>query len=221
MKTNLKNLFLILAVAVPFLFTSCESDDPTGKVEVEKTAVSLQIGQSETVAITEGNGNYTAVTSSSSVATVKIGDDKESVVITAVGEGTATITVSGKDADAAIITVTVGFVPNFANGSGNINVAAGDFIYYKQGNTEGTIEIKEASATKVELILDGKTAVSILDDAGTSYLQKDGTTVTRANVVAANLLLAKKSGEAMLCTGGSDQLNTKFESTEVVFVKKP
>ncbi|MGN1040992.1 MAG: endonuclease [Candidatus Fimimonas sp.] len=80
--------------------TKTEEDLPVDSVELSKTSISLQVGQTETVVAT-ATGDVTWTSSDESVATVSNG------VITAVGAGTATITVTCKNATAiCIVTVT-------------------------------------------------------------------------------------------------------------------
>ena len=90
-----------IATGFAAYLASTKNDDATVEsVELSKTSVSLQVGQTETIVATASN-DVTWTSSDESVATVSNG------VITAVGAGTATITVTCKNATAiCIVTVT-------------------------------------------------------------------------------------------------------------------
>ncbi|MDR2929178.1 MAG: hypothetical protein LBV41_13430 [Cytophagaceae bacterium] len=137
----------------------------------------------------------------------------------------ATDTADKEDNKTFKVTGTVVPEPDFANATETITVASGETVYCQQaGATEYfTLEITTVSADKksVKMKFNGAAEVE-LSDAGTSYLKKDGQPSNKAGIDAdkTSLLFAKKSADAMLCTGNSSELGTKYpEATAVKFTK--
>lgn len=107
MKNYLVNsvLFSFLFVS---LFTSCSSDDDDDNVynlTLETYSADLEPGETASISILSGNGNYQVVTNNDDVATARISGNN--VVISAIGEGTASLTVSDAENKFQVIQVMV------------------------------------------------------------------------------------------------------------------
>lgn len=95
----MKKFAMIMALALPLAFASCGDDNNDNTVSLDKTSVTLDYGQTETLKASEKNGNWAS--SNEFVATV----DKDGK-IEAKHEGRATITYL-KNGASASCTVTV------------------------------------------------------------------------------------------------------------------
>jgi hypothetical protein len=240
--------FMMIAafVAVSSMFVSCGEEDEPGVVTVTVDAAEVAHNAAVTGKIksTYALKDVQLLLDGNSVSGWPITKFEANPIVGKDGDytfrienlaaGQYTIEANDKDGVRGSATFTVKAapvkVPDFTGATDNITVKVGDIIYYKPaadetGSIDKKIEITEASATKITLKLDGKTEVAVLDDAtsGHSYLRKDGTTYSLADAQKDEtvFLLAKKAGSAMLCSGNSSQLNTKFsKATPVEFTTK-
>lgn len=106
-KTKFSFLLTAIAIATTAMFTSCTNEDVNVDLTLSVSEIVIsEVGETETVNITSGNGNYTAGSSAPAVATASV--NKEVITITAVSEGEAIITVTDKAGYTATINVTVG-----------------------------------------------------------------------------------------------------------------
>lgn len=99
-----KFLLTMLMAALFVGFTSCSDDDETD-LRIEKSVVDLEVGEKVVVKITEGNGDYTVVSSDKEVADATVKDSE--ILISGLKLGSTTITVTDKEAKTATITVNV------------------------------------------------------------------------------------------------------------------
>jgi len=180
MKKNLKSLFLILAVAVPFLFTSCE-ETVALDLKVDATEVLLEVGDFATIRIIEGNEGYEVVSNKEDIATVAIATKKATeFTITAVAAGITVVKL--EDAKGKFETITVNVV-DFSEAATSITVEAGKTYAYKHEETIGAFRINTAKNGEVSLAIGGKTIT--LSDAGESYLNTTFEAVGRVVAEAA------------------------------------
>lgn len=90
------NFLLSTFICTAPVFISCSSDNDSvvNDLEIEKNTVTLRVGESGTVGITNGNGSYSVVSTDENVAKASISTTgNQSVLIQAVGKGDATVTV--------------------------------------------------------------------------------------------------------------------------------
>lgn len=112
MKTKYINLLIALVVSLITLgFYSCSSDDDDGVLIVEEssnltlteTDVRVVVGETTTVDIIEGNGDYTAFSLNNEIAEVELVDSK--ILINAISNGRTTVVVSDKSSQYKQISV--------------------------------------------------------------------------------------------------------------------
>ncbi|GIZ15773.1 leucine-rich repeat domain-containing protein [Capnocytophaga catalasegens] len=95
----MKKYFLHLLLSlVTIIITSC-SKDSTTTLALEKTQLSLENGQSSTIKITSGNGDYTLKQTDETIAHVSISVDKKNLVIKALKVGNSDISVTDKQSN--------------------------------------------------------------------------------------------------------------------------
>jgi hypothetical protein len=102
---NRKNILIYTFFVL--LFAGCDRPDDEVVIHdltVGQTAITIAEGETATIAITSGNGNFQATSSNEAVATVAISGN--SIQITVVGHGSATITITDGAGQRVTITVT-------------------------------------------------------------------------------------------------------------------
>lgn len=112
--TNLKFFFimnkkLICLLAFVFSlclgFTACSSDDDPADLKLDKTTVSVEVGKTVEVKITEGNGNYTVTSATAATAEAKV--ENKVITITGVVVGETNVVVKDGENKTATVKVTV------------------------------------------------------------------------------------------------------------------
>ena len=122
---------------------------------ISNHTVEVTAGESATVQIISGSGNYSVVSSNPSVATATVSNGIVTVI--SVAGGTATITVTDtQSGQSATIEVTVAYLP-LALASNSVSLIVGD---------EGTVEITSGSGSYSVQSSDSEIATAVVD--GTS-----------------------------------------------------
>jgi len=180
MKTNLKSLFLILAVAVPFLFTSCDSDDNAAEITIAfnqsgvfksgdaivGTITSIEENLTKVVILLDGKAVKT-YTSFNNLPIKKGENGAYAVFISDITEeGTYTLRAESKTGENSK-TFTVASAIEYT--VTKIVVETGKTYGYKQGSTIGTFHVNAASTGSVEVTI-GDQKVVLLSDSGNSYM---------------------------------------------------
>ena len=142
-----------------------------------KNTVEVTAGESATVEVTSGSGNYSVKSSDPSVATATVSNGIVTVI--SVAGGTATITVTDtQSGQSATIEVTVAYLP-LALSSSSVSLIVGD---------EGTVEITSGSGSYSVQSSDSEIATAVVD--GTSVK------VTAAGTGSATItVIDTKSGQ--------------------------
>lgn len=107
MKTNImvKSMVALLAMTAAFTLTSCDDDDDASSLKVSKNSVTITVGKTDSVIVSNGTKPYTAKSSDAKTASAVVSND--TVRITAVKAGKAYITVTDKNKLSTAVTVTV------------------------------------------------------------------------------------------------------------------
>lgn len=122
----MKKIFnLLLIASCVFTLASCSSDDDDTTVELklDKTTVEVKAGESVTIAIEAGNGDY-AVSSNSSAETASAEVSGSTISVKGLKEGETTLGIKDKAGKSASVKVTVkaaDYVPTSAEFSWNGN----------------------------------------------------------------------------------------------------
>jgi hypothetical protein len=96
---------LLIVVSCIVALGSCKKDDVQVDLTLEKTAIELAVGGTDTVKIATGNGSYVLTNSSEATATTILSESTISII--GVKEGTATLTVKDQTGRTATLTITV------------------------------------------------------------------------------------------------------------------
>lgn len=87
------------------LFTACSDDDDPENLMLDKNEITLDIGATETIKITKGNGDYKLSSNESLIATAEIsGSD---IKVTAIKDGSTTFEISDKEGKKVTLKVVV------------------------------------------------------------------------------------------------------------------
>lgn len=103
MKRNYKNLIFVLASLFTFCFVSCSSDDEpniednSSDLIVSEDNVRVLVGETTTIEITEGNGEYKAFSLNEEIAQVEVNNNK--LNINTYSNGKTSIVVSDKNSN--------------------------------------------------------------------------------------------------------------------------
>ena len=119
-----KILNLLLIASCVFAFASCSSDDDdiaTVDLKLDKTTVELKVGETVTVAVESGNGEYT-ISSNSSAETASAELSGSTITVKGLKEGETSVSVRDKAGKSASVKVTIkpaDYVPTSAEFSWN------------------------------------------------------------------------------------------------------
>lgn len=109
MKTlkNISGLFYLSLVALLLSFSSCDKDDdePNNVLKFDSNNIEVIAGKTAIINVKNGTAPYTAASSDTKVATVKV--DKSKITITGVKKGKVTVNVTDKNNDKGQVTITV------------------------------------------------------------------------------------------------------------------
>ncbi len=104
-----KRILILVAVFIGVAsIISCNDDDnvtPAKKIRLEKSSVTISVGEEKQVEITQGNGSYKVV-SSASVVSATISMDKK-IVLQGKSAGESNVTITDSREEKAVIKVTV------------------------------------------------------------------------------------------------------------------
>lgn len=103
MDKKIINLFLAFSLSF-FVFTAC-SDDDDNNLALESSEVSVDLGGTTTVKITNGNGDYKVTPADATIATATVTNDI--ITITGVKAGETTLAVTDKEKKTATLKVKV------------------------------------------------------------------------------------------------------------------
>lgn len=142
----MKKIFLLLAVI--FGLVGCQKDDkstPQGKFTLEKESITLQEGETQTIKLINGSGNY-AVTPLSAVADVEI--ENNTLIIKAQKAGEVTFTIHSQTQQATLkVVVTSKPVTPLQGGLGiytseGANLIKVDYTAYR---TDGAVWLAQGN----------------------------------------------------------------------------
>ncbi len=176
----MKRRFLILSLLLTSfaLFMACDDDDNNVKPEqlkglkLMKQEVSLQIGETAKIEITEGNGAYTVKADNNKVkASVK---ENKTIVIEAVAVGKSVVTVTDtKSKKTATIKITITEMPELTLEKTKVSMKIGETteVNITNGNGEYTVKaddkvkasVKENKAIVIEAVAVGESVVTVTD----------------------------------------------------------
>lgn len=151
---------------------------PIEDLQIGASSLELEVGESKTVSITSGNGDYTVKSSDESVATASI--DGTTVTVKAVSAGSAvTITVTDKSGQEATIQLTVnapipiyddlglstrGPIELNVNESTTFNIVSGSGSYAVASDNEAVATVKlRGSDVDVSGMASGNTVITVTD----------------------------------------------------------
>lgn len=96
--------FLMLAFSLS-LFTACSDDDDPENLILDKNEITLDIGATETVKITKGNGDYKLSSNEGLIATAELSGNE--IKVTAIKDGSTTFEISDKEGKKVSLKVVV------------------------------------------------------------------------------------------------------------------
>lgn len=106
MKRAMKTKIIMFCSLLLICFTGCgPEDEPAKELILSKNTIELSEGETGSISITSGNGNYKTSSSDEKIATANLSSNK--IEIIAKSYGTTTITVTDAEYKTAKITVTV------------------------------------------------------------------------------------------------------------------
>lgn len=189
-------LAFVFSLSLGFTACSDDDDDPVS-LTLEKTEVSVEVGKTVEVKITQGNGTYTVTPASGAVATAV---EKGNVItITGVKAGETTIAVKDKENKTASIKVTV--VKIAETYKGTLSIAIGDEASIPVPDKE--IKILR-DKDKIELLLEnfsfGELQLGNIDVSDIAFTEENGTikledkTVEDADLNGLKATIALSSG---------------------------
>ncbi|MDO4783293.1 MAG: leucine-rich repeat protein [Capnocytophaga felis] len=146
-------------------FVSCGKDDkkeiekPVYKeIKVDKSSLTLSVGNSETLEITEGNGGYKVTSSDESKATASIKNNTQ-IVVEGKKSGEVTLTITDAQSKQASIKVVV--FESIALDSKTVIAKKGTQKTVSIQSGSGTYSVDSKDKTIATAILDGTTSVVI------------------------------------------------------------
>lgn len=173
---------------------------PIEDLQIDASSLELKVGESKTVSITSGNGDYTVKSSDESVATASV--DGTTVTVKAVSTGSAvTITVTDKSGQKEIIKVTVNApIPIYddlvlssddpielnVNESSTFSIVSGSGSYAVAIGNEAVATVKlRGSDVDVSGVASGNTVITVTDTQSGQFVTVN-VTITEA-IIPANI----------------------------------
>lgn len=189
-------LAFVFSLSLGFTACSDDDDDPVN-LTLEKTEVSVEVGKTVEVKVTQGNGTYTVTPASEAIATAA---EKGNVItITGVKAGETTIAVKDKENKTASIKVTVAAVDLTPS---VVGVYGGSLKIPAIGidNLPKDIELTREEANKLKIALND---FSIPIDT-------EGTEISIGDIVVSNVPLSK-----------TENVYNLEETTATITIKSP
>lgn len=234
MKNKYKNLLWILAICLITLgFSSCSSDDDdvltieeSSNLTLAETDVRVVVGETTTVDIIEGNGDYTAFSLNEDIATVELIDNK--ININALASGKTGIVVSDKSSNYKSIAM-VSFYEEIIlkeqnveikmrvgnNGTKKVTVLGGNGDYIA---TSDDPEIASVSIEKNDIIIVGKKEgtvnISIVDQLDVETMITATVITTTKAYEGEELEELKNDSSQRFFFDGSYSSNTPIKTVE-------
>ncbi|GHV39809.1 hypothetical protein FACS1894179_05300 [Bacteroidia bacterium] len=187
MNKKIINLFLAFSLSF-FVFTACSNDDDNN-LALESSGVSVDLGGTATVKITNGNGDYKVTPADTTIATATV--TKDVITIKGVKAGETTLTVKDKENKTATLKVKVVTLSEKIAATYN-----GDLTVTQPGQTPATDKkdiVLAASGEKAKLTLanftfGGKNVGNIVVDA-IPLTKADGTVTLTETTATVSLNL--------------------------------
>ncbi|MDO4781739.1 MAG: pilus assembly protein N-terminal domain-containing protein [Capnocytophaga felis] len=211
-------------------FVSCDKDDkkeiekPVYKeIKVDKSSLTLSVGNSETLEITEGNGGYKVTSSDESKATASIKNNTQ-IVVEGKKSGEVTLTITDAQSKQASIKVVVFesialdsktvIAKKGTQKTVSIQSGSGTYSVDSKDKTIATATLSGTTSVVISAVSNGNTTI-VVTDTKTNKTEEIAVTVSELSVAKNTVELKVGATENVAITSGSGTYEIASDNEEI------